>query len=118
MTSSVAKTSIGTGATASGGVEVLWNASARAILDAIPGEAFLVDTAFRILAVNRTLQATLPHGTPADIKRHIDWLVEQGPPVGLMLGCSSSIASGVPLENMQALLAGLAHYRAHGRGRA
>jgi len=65
-----------------------------------------------------SVTTTLPHGTPADIKRHIDWLVEQGPPVGLMLGCSSSIASGVPLENMQALLAGLAHYRAHGRGRA
>ncbi len=59
---------------------------------------------------------TLPHGTPADVKREIDWLVDKGPKTGLMLGCSSSIAPGVPLENRRALLDGLAHYRNNGRG--
>ncbi len=59
---------------------------------------------------------TLPHGTPADVKREIDWLVAQGPKVGLMLGCSSSIAPGVPLENMRTLIEGFAYYREHGRG--
>jgi hypothetical protein len=59
---------------------------------------------------------TLPHGTPADVKREIDWLVEQGPQVGLMLGCSSSLAPGVPLENLQTLIEGFAYYREHGRG--
>jgi hypothetical protein len=58
---------------------------------------------------------TLPHGTPADVKREIDWLVEKGPKVGLMLGCSSSIAPGVPLENMRTLIEGFAYYREHGR---
>jgi hypothetical protein len=59
---------------------------------------------------------TLPHGQPADVKREIDWLVEKGPKAGLMLGCSSSIAPGVPLENVRALIEGFAHYRRHGRG--
>ncbi len=59
---------------------------------------------------------TLPYGTPADVKRELDWLVAAGPRVGLMLGCSSSIAPGVPLENLQTLIEGFAHYRAHGRG--
>jgi hypothetical protein len=63
-----------------------------------------------------SVTTTLPHGTPADVRRQIDWLVEKGPRVGLMLGCSSSIAPGVPLANIQALLDGFAYYRQHGRG--
>lgn len=58
-----------------------------------------------------SVTTTLPHGAPADVKRQLDWLVEKGPKVGLMLGCSSSIAPGVPLENMRTLLEGLAYYR-------
>ncbi|MCE9613936.1 MAG: hypothetical protein K8T26_06635 [Lentisphaerae bacterium] len=54
---------------------------------------------------------TLPHGTPGDVRREMDWLVEKGPKVGLMLGCSSSIAPGVPLENIKTLIEGFAHYR-------
>ncbi len=60
-----------------------------------------------------------PHAAarhPADVKREIDWLVENGPQVGLMLGCSSSITPGVPLENMRTLIEGFAYYREHGRG--
>jgi len=57
----------------------------------------------------------LPHGRPADVRSEIDWLVEKGPKAGLVLACSSSIASGVPLENMRALLEGAASYQEHGR---
>jgi len=71
------------------------------------------DGLFIIAGVSVT--TTLPLGQPADVKRQIDWLVEKGPKVGLMLGCSSSIAPGVPLENMKTLIEGFAHYRQHGR---
>jgi len=58
-----------------------------------------------------SVTTTLPHGTPEAIRREMDWLVEKGPKVGLMLGCSSSVAPGVPIENMRALAEGFAHYR-------
>ncbi|MFA6566590.1 MAG: uroporphyrinogen decarboxylase family protein [Victivallales bacterium] len=73
------------------------------------------DNLFIIGGVSVT--TTLPLGKPADVKRQIDWLVEKGPKVGLMLGCSSSIAPGMPMENIKALIEGLAHYREHGRKR-
>jgi len=60
-----------------------------------------------------SVTTTLPLGTPADVRRHLDWLVEKGPKVGLMIGVSSSIAPGVPWANMQALVEGLAYYRSH-----
>ena len=62
-----------------------------------------------------SVTTTLPHGKPADVKRQLDWLVDKGPRAGLILGCSSSIAPGVPLENIKALIEGLTHYRLHGR---
>ncbi len=62
-----------------------------------------------------SVTTTLPLGKPADVRRQLDWLVEKGPKVGLMLGCSSSIAPGVPLDNMKTLIEGFAHYRLHGR---
>ena len=71
------------------------------------------DPLFIIAGVSVT--RTLPYGTPDDVKRELKWLVEQGPTVGLMLGCSSSIAPGVPVENIKALIEGLVHYRKHGR---
>lgn len=58
---------------------------------------------------------TLPMGTPADVKREMEFLVEHGPKTGLFLGGSSSITPGVPWENMQTLWDGLIHYRDHGR---
>jgi hypothetical protein len=61
-----------------------------------------------------SVTTTLPHGSPADVRREMDWLVEKGPKVGLMLGCSSSLAPGVPVENMKALAEGLAYYRDNG----
>ncbi len=58
---------------------------------------------------------TLPHGTPQDVKREMEWLVEAGPRVGLVLGASSSITPGVPWENLQMLVEGFRYYREHGR---
>ena len=62
-----------------------------------------------------SVTTTLPHGTPQDVRKEMDWLVQCGPKRGLFLGCSSSITPGVPWENMQALLDGFHHYRTHGR---
>lgn len=59
---------------------------------------------------------TLPLGKPADVKREMEWLVRCGPKRGLFLGCSSSIAPGVPWENLEALAEGFRYYREHGRG--
>lgn len=56
---------------------------------------------------------TLPFGTPADVRRELDWLVSHGPRTSLFLGASSSITPGVKWENLHALIEGLAHYRKH-----
>ncbi|HOX06745.1 MAG TPA: uroporphyrinogen decarboxylase family protein [Planctomycetota bacterium] len=58
---------------------------------------------------------TLPHGTPDDVKKQLRWLVDNGPKTGLFLAASSSIAPGVPWENLQALVEGFKYYREHGR---
>ena len=58
---------------------------------------------------------TLPFGTPDDVCREMKWLVDQGPKTGLFLGVSSSVAPGVPWENIQALVEGLKYYRQNGR---
>ena len=58
---------------------------------------------------------TLPFGTPDDVKREMEWLVENGPRVGLFLGASSSIAPGTPWDNIATMAAGLNYYRTHGR---
>jgi len=55
---------------------------------------------------------TLPYGSPGDVRRELDWLVENGPRTGLFLGASSSITPGVPWENVKTLVEGLAYYRA------
>ena len=59
---------------------------------------------------------TLPFGTPDDVKREMAWLVDKGPKTGLFLAGSSSIAPGVPWENISTLVKGLEYYRTHGRG--
>ncbi|MBI4559184.1 MAG: hypothetical protein HY706_16490 [Candidatus Hydrogenedentes bacterium] len=58
---------------------------------------------------------TLPFGTVDDVRRELDWLVREGPPVGLFLGGSSSITPGVSWENLNTLIEGLQYYRDHGR---
>jgi len=69
-----------------------------------------------IIIAGASVTRTLPMGTPADVKREIDWLVANGPKTGLFLGGSSSIAPGVPWENIVTLVEGLKYYQAHGRG--
>ncbi len=59
---------------------------------------------------------TLPFGKPADVKRELEWLVANGPKTGLFLGASSSVAPGVPWENLATFIEGLHYYREHGRG--
>jgi len=58
---------------------------------------------------------TLPFGTPEDVRNEIRWLVDKGPKTGLFLGASSSIAPGVPWENLQTMVDGFWYYREHGR---
>ena len=71
------------------------------------------DDLFIIAGVSVT--RTLPMGTPADVKREMRWLVENGPKTGLILGGSSSITPGVSWENLRTLVEGFAFYREHGR---
>jgi hypothetical protein len=58
---------------------------------------------------------TLPYGTADDVKREMRFLVENGPKSRLFLGASSSIAPGVPWENLKTLVEGFWHYRSAGR---
>ena len=59
---------------------------------------------------------TLPYGTPDDVRKEMQFLVDCGPPARLFLGASSSIAPGVPWENVRTLVEGLNYYQVHGRG--
>lgn len=68
-----------------------------------------------MLMAGVSVSATLPFGTPAEVRDELRWLVRHGPPTGLFLGVSSSICPGVPWPNMQALLDGLAWFRERGR---
>jgi hypothetical protein len=63
-----------------------------------------------------SVTSTLPHGTPADVRRELEWLVEHGPLGNTALGCSSSITPGVPWDNLQMLADGFRYYRQYGRG--
>lgn len=58
---------------------------------------------------------TLPYGSPADVRREVDWLVANGPPTGLFLATSSSVAPGVPYENLLAMREAFRHYQTVGR---
>lgn len=62
-----------------------------------------------------SVTTTLVHGTPSDVAAELQRLVEDGPPVGLFLGASSSIVPGTPHRNIRALIEGLHYYREHGR---
>ncbi len=62
-----------------------------------------------------SVTTTLPHGSPGDVKKEIDWLVANGPETGLFLGGSSSIAPGVSWNNLQTMLEGFKYYRTHGK---
>jgi len=68
-----------------------------------------------IIIAGVSVTHTLPRGTPADVKKELAWLVDNGPERGLFLGASSSITPGVPWENIMALIEGLRYYREQGR---
>lgn len=58
---------------------------------------------------------TLPFGSRQDVKDELVWLVSEAPDAGLFLGASSSVTPGVPWENLDTLIEGLAYYRQRGR---
>ncbi len=62
-----------------------------------------------------SVTTTLPNGSPEDVRDEMKFLVDHGPDRGLFLAASSSIAPGVPWENLKALAEGFAYYRQHGR---
>jgi hypothetical protein len=62
-----------------------------------------------------SVTTTLPLGTVEDVKTQLRWLVDNGPRTGLFLGASSSVAPGVPWENLEAFVEGLQYYRVKGR---
>jgi hypothetical protein len=68
-----------------------------------------------LIVAGVSVSRTLPYGTPSDVRRELDWLVAEGPKIGLFLGCSSSVTPGVPIENIKTLIEGFAYYRKHGR---
>jgi hypothetical protein len=68
-----------------------------------------------IIIAGVSVTRTLPRGTPTDVKKEMEFLVQNGPKTGLFLGGSSSIAPGVSWENMRTFVEGLQHYRRYGR---
>jgi hypothetical protein len=69
-----------------------------------------------VIIAGVSVTRTLPHGTPDDVRKELRWLVEHGPRSGLFLGASSSIAPGVPWENLAAMVEGFHYFRENGRG--
>ena len=60
-------------------------------------------------------QSILQDGDGLPVPDSMEFLVEHGPGQGLFLNASSSIAPGVPWENLKALIDGFAYYRRCGR---
>jgi len=73
------------------------------------------DGAPLLIWAGASVTTTLPHGTTADVKKELAWLVENGPRVGFFLGASSSITPGTNRENVKTLVEGLNYYRKHDR---
>lgn len=68
-----------------------------------------------IIEAGVSVTRTLPMGTAADVKKEIDWLVENGPKTGLFLAASSSVLPGIPWGNIETMVEGFQYYREHGR---
>ncbi len=73
------------------------------------------DGADLLILAGASVTRTLPFGSPQDVKRELDWLVQSGPRSGLFLGASSSIVPGTPWENLSTLIEGMQYYRERGR---
>jgi len=56
---------------------------------------------------------TLPFGTPQDVKKEMEYLVEVHGDTALALGASSSVAPGVPSANIDAMIEGFHYYKEH-----
>jgi len=68
-----------------------------------------------LIVAGVSVTRTLPFGTPEDVRNKMRWLVDKGLKTGLFLGASSSIAPGVPWENLKTLVEGFRYYREKGR---
>lgn len=68
-----------------------------------------------ILIVGASVTTTLVHGTPDDVRRELDWLVEHSAEASLALGATSSICPGTPWANIDALIESLQYYQEHGK---
>jgi hypothetical protein len=67
------------------------------------------------LIMGASVTTTLVFGTPDEVRREVDWLVENSGEATLMLGASSSICGGTPWENIDALVQSLKYYQEHGK---
>jgi hypothetical protein len=68
-----------------------------------------------IIVAGVSVTRTLPLGNTEDVKKEMKWLVENGPETGLFLSASSSVAPGVPWENINTMIEGFKYYKEHGR---
>lgn len=68
-----------------------------------------------ILIVGGSVTTTMVFGSPDEVCREVDWLVENSAEASLALGATSSICPGTPWENIDALAESLRHYREHGK---
>lgn len=68
-----------------------------------------------IIEAGVSVTRTLPWGTADDVRKEINWLVENGPRTGLFLSTSSSVVPGVPWANIETMIEGFKYYREHGR---
>jgi len=57
-----------------------------------------------IIQAGVSVTRELPFGTPGDVMRQVDFLVEHGPKAGLFLAFSSSCVPGTPYENIEAAI--------------
>jgi len=68
-----------------------------------------------IIIAGVSVTETLPFGTPEEVKKEMEYLVENGPETGLFLAASSSITPNTNRENMLTFIEGLKYYRKRGK---
>jgi len=70
-----------------------------------------------IIVAGVSVTDVLPRGTPDTVRKHMKYLVDNGPETGLFLAASSSITPGTSRENVLTFIEGLKYYRKYGRTR-
>ncbi len=68
-----------------------------------------------IIIAGVSVTKTLPYGTPEEVKKEMEYLVENGPETGLFLSASSSITPNTNRENILTFIEGLKYYRKRGK---